>query len=148
MDKKLAFITILFFVLIIIFGSKLFQKADEAKDGTSQIGEIKLCTFIPASGECRDDTLKFDEDTGDIFATVKTHNIDVSVLSAQWIYILDGAETVIAENEKELFSDEVVQLQLEKSPTRGWLEGNYRLDVQLKDKTGTTVQKSFTISSQ
>ncbi len=141
-------VVVLFFALVFVFASKLFQKADTVGEESAHIENIKLCTFVPSSGECSSDTVSFDPDTGDVYATANMKNIEVSVLKAKWIYILDGEESVLAEDEVEIFEDGFVQLQLEKSPTRGWLEGNYRLDLSLRDKTGTTVVKEFTITSQ
>ena len=147
MTKRFAIFTLIFITLVLLIGWKLAGKANNVASEQPILTELKVCSSVDTGAPCEENVDTFDPDIGDLYATVYAVNIEASTLLVKWVYIMEGTESVIAESEQEIFADDFIQLWLEKSLSRGWLEGNYRVEVELIDQSGSLVQEEFRIQA-
>ncbi|MBI2357062.1 hypothetical protein HYV12_03380 [Candidatus Dojkabacteria bacterium] len=145
MGKFLTTIVIILLLGLTYVGYTWINKVEEGKSEGPRIEDLRVCEFVSYNSACAQDTTKISQDNGDIYATIQPKDITNSVLKVKWEFIQGGSKSVIAEADKDVFNDEVIQLKLEKDLTTGWLLGKYLLTVTLEGANELT--KEFSIVS-
>jgi len=137
-------ISVLAIVILVYSISKLIYNKSE---GRSYVEDLRVCTFVNSNQPCVKEIESIPQDTLDIYATVWVKNIEAEEISVTWYFKQNGVESVISEDEREVFNNGIVQFRLEKDYARGWLVGEYLVEVKLSSNS-SVLSETFSISSE
>ncbi len=131
MSKKSVVIVTLFILATFLIGNSIIKNLQSKQ--SEILTDMSVCEIDPGIGQCASNLATIESDSLFIYSTLYYNSTDPATLNIKWIFVQGGVESIISQQQEDIYSKGFLTLKAQKPLPLDWEVGEYKIVVEIED---------------